>query len=187
MKNRLLAVLLLTVMANPAFAAPEDKYVYTSFSIGSVASLTPTATQTIADGSSYALLLGYQFAQLGALEVGYTSLFSSSSKTFSTTGAIGSDSLGGTEVAAIFNFPINRSISPFLRLGSARMTETLDLGAAAGGISQTPLSGLTYGLGLQLNQERFGLRIGYDAYNLKDSAGNVVTPRNFYGALILKY
>jgi hypothetical protein len=61
------------------------------------------------------------------------------------------------------------------------------LGAASGGISQTPLSGLTYGLGLQLNQERFGLRIGYDAYNLKDNAGNVVTPRNFYGALILKY
>jgi opacity protein-like surface antigen len=186
MKKIILAVVLLTVLANSAFSAPEDKYVYSSFAGGSVASMTPTATESIAEGSSYGVFIGYQFGQRGALEGGYTSLLRNSSKTFSAIGAIGDEALAGTEVAAIFNIPINRGISPFLRIGSARMTETLDLGVI-NGIIKTPLSGLTYGLGLQLNQERFGLRLGYDAYNLKDNIGNVVTPRNAYIALILKY
>ena len=191
MMKKILAVALLFGLANSAFADSEDKGLYVAIGGGSTPSTTSSGTTTDA-GSSYGAFLGYQFNRIFALEAGYTSLLSKANMNLSGT-VLGDQSLSGSEVAAVFSYPVAKVFSPYVRVGSASMTMTTDVLAAYTGTgvastTNTSVSGLTYGAGVQLNlSNHFGVRLGYNAYNLKDSTGTSATYDNAYGELVVKF
>ena len=139
--------------------------------------------------SSYGVYLGYQFNKILSVEGGYTSLLTDTIVKASSN-AIGTTSISGGEVAMLINFPAWQLLSPFIRVGSARMLETDVVNAAyGGGSTKTSLSGNVFGVGFQFNIMRgLYLRVGYNSYNLKDTP-NTYTPhlQDMYGSLIYKY
>jgi len=190
MKKKLLVVALLSTLANHAFA-DDVKGAYIAVSGGSTASYTGTG-YTIDAGSSYGVYLGYHFNPVFSLEGGYTSLLSNANLTSSGINAY-TASISGAEIAGVFSFPVSQFFSPYLRVGSVSMSSALSPTSAnvGGASSSDTLSGLTYGVGLQLNlNKRLGIRLGYSAYKLTDTTATPNTTMNLNnanGSIVYKF
>jgi hypothetical protein len=168
-----------------------DRGKYFNVTSGSIFNSTLDSSFSLAaeSSSSYGVYLGYQFNRILSVEGGYTSLLSDTNVKASGN-TIGTTSISGGEAALLINYPASPLLSPFIRVGVTKMLETDEVSAAyGGGSTKTSLSGNVYGIGVQFNIMRgLYLRVGYSAYNLKDTPGTYAPClQDVYGSLIYKY
>jgi OOP family OmpA-OmpF porin len=171
MKNKLLAVALLSALTAPAFA----ENMYGSLSLGSASDQDLSGAGQSSTGMSYSLLFGYKVNKNFAAEIGYTSLLSSASV---TNTAATTETTNGFEVAGIGSYPINDQFSIFGRLGYASLNASYSPGTTAS------LSGFVYGPGVQYDiSKEIGVRVGYNIYNTQGSSGDSIVNNAYASAL----
>lgn len=154
MIKKIVAVVLLSVVAAPAFAASEGFYVGGTLGSGKLGLTTNTALSKTSD-FVYGGLFGYQYSPSLAVEVQFTGM----GKTTAVNGStVKGDALSLVAVGAL---PITRDFELLGKLGVAS-TKTTTAGFASQGTSRT---GLTYGIGAQYGvSQSVALRFGWDSY-----------------------
>ena len=199
MKKKLLAVVVLSTFANAASASAAVSYqdvagvlynrgVFVALSAGAPSGIDGSPS-TLDATTSYSAMLGYQVYRTFSIEAGQTQLYNQTNLTLAgqTTGS--QVTLSGTEVAGIFSLPMSKMFAPFIRIGTANMTYTS--GTTVNGVTtttNTSVSGPTYGAGVQIGLSKsMSARMGYSAYNLKDSTNATITPKNTYVTLVFKF
>lgn len=180
--KKLLAIVFLSTLSGAAFALePESGMV-----IDIAGGYTPSIL-AVDSGISRGGYLGYKFNTVFSVEGGYTSLLNQSHSGSSTL-----VSLAGPEVAGIIRFTLNNRVSPFIRAGYTRLTDTQTTNGIASGIEN--VYGPSYGVGLQFYEtDHFSLRFGYTEYHLQTSgdynvqAGVPFTTSNYYAGLLIEF
>ncbi len=156
MMKKIVAVVMLTVVAAPAFAADEG--FYAGVTLGSAKPNVAPSAQALSKTSNfiYGGLLGYQYNKNLATEIGYGGVGKATDVAGNT---VKGDALSLTAVGML---PLTDSFELLGKLGVSS-TKTTSTGLATNlGASRT---GLAYGIGAQFNvSDNLGLRLGYDRY-----------------------
>lgn len=175
MKKILLGVALFALSVPPVLAADAGGYV--------TGSLGWTAQQDINTSMSNCLLVGYRFSNAISAEVGYISLVNNAGMTAVPQNASGTASKSGTEIAGVFDRPLNNQMSVFGRAGYAAISESANI-ASRGIASSTSAteSGLLVGVGVKYKLDAsFGIQAGVNSYYLSNNSGSD-NPINLYVA-----
>lgn len=168
--KKIAAVVLLSVVAAPVFAA--DSGFYAGVTLGSgKPNVTPSAL-AISKSSNfiYGGLAGYQYNKNLAVEAQFTGVGKATDIAGNTVKA---DALSLTAVGLL---PLNDSFELLGKLGVASTkTTTSGLGINLG----TSRTGLTYGLGAQYNvTPNLGLRLVWDRYAVATTNAGIKTNAN---------
>jgi OOP family OmpA-OmpF porin len=168
--KKIAAVVLLSVVAAPVFAA--DAGFYAGVTLGSgKPNVTPSAL-VISKSSNfiYGGLAGYQYNKNLAVEAQFTGVGKATDIAGNTVKA---DALSLTAVGLL---PLNDSFELLGKLGVASTkTTTSGLGANLG----TSRTGLTYGLGAQYNvTPNLGLRLVWDRYAVATTNAGIKSNAN---------
>lgn len=155
MLKKIASVVLLSVVAAPAFASGEGFYVGGTLGSGKPG-ITSTAGLSKNSNFIYGGLLGYQYNQNLAVEAQFTGIGQ-------VTDVAGQTSKGDAfALAAVGLFPITRDFELLGKLGFASSKTTSTAGFSSQGTSRT---GLTYGIGAQYGvSQNVAVRFGWDSY-----------------------
>ena len=165
--KKFLMLALLSVMPVSVFA----DNLYGSISLGHVNTADLTGDGGVPKGASIRLLLGFDFNQYLAAEIGYSSLLTNAGYS-STTLTNASVTLNVQEIAAIGKWPINDLVTVFGRVGYAFMSTVgnssqSSTGSSILGYTFSSPGGIVWGPGMiyKINNT-FDVRAGYNIYVL---------------------
>ncbi|MBI3222350.1 MAG: porin family protein [Nitrosomonadales bacterium] len=161
------AVVLLSVVATPVFAADEG--FYAGINVGRTTSNITVVGAAVDDKANVAgILAGYQYNKNLAVEVEYTG-----AGKFNTTPAALTGKTDALSLSAVGILPMSEAFSVYGKLGVARTSTTAS--STPVGVTGKSRTGLTYGLGLQYNvTPAVGIRAGYDRYDSEITGTGVV-------------
>ena len=175
MKKILVAALLSTFVAAPAFAAPNgtDAGAYGGFTVGQSQTDSPIGYVSTDDkDTGGSVFIGYQYTKNWGVEAFYAQIGKQTVQNAggTVTGSGDSDAYGLNVVGTA---PLNDSFSLYGKLGYAR-TQTDFATAPAGSIVGRDLSSVTGGVGGVYNiDKKVGIRFGWDTYEISTLVGAV--------------
>lgn len=175
MKKILVAALLSTFVAAPAFAAPNgngaDSGAYGGVTVGQSKTESPVGYVSTDDTDTVgSIFVGYQYTKNWGVEVFYAQVGKQTVQNAgaTVTGSGDSDAFG---INVVGTAPLNDDFSLYGKLGYAR-TNTDFATSPAGNIVGRDLSSVTGGVGAQYNiNKKVGIRFGWDTYEVSTLVG----------------
>ncbi len=170
--KKILAVVVLSVLAAPVLAAESGFYAGVDLGRSSTGNIAGAAAMTKSTDTVFGLLAGYQFTRNWGAEAFY----SGAGKWTTTTGSGKADAFG---LAAVGTLPLSDSFALYGKLGYASTKTTASSVPAA--LASATRGTATYGLGGVYNATpNIGVRLGWDRYGAATS--NLAGVKSNYNA-----
>jgi OOP family OmpA-OmpF porin len=167
MKKNILALIILSAITAPAFAANEGGYIAIDSGTVSYSNALggPTNTAAFPNPGTVRIGGGYHLSQNLGIEVGYSIIGNSEIATLGAGGYTETVKSSSYQIAAVGIFPINDTFEVFGKLGMANTKMDYTITGSITSSASASKTNLMLGLGGQYNINRnFGIRVQYEDF-----------------------